>query len=927
MSDRIAIVGMAGRFPGAASVDALWTRIRRGDSCLTTFSLDELRAAGVGTALLASPKYVPRRGVLDDADGWDAEFFGVSPREAELTDPQQRAFLECAWTALEDAGFDPHRVRQPAGVFAAVGFGTYLHHLVRAGAANVFGHTPLLIRNDKDYAASAVAYKLGLQGPAIAVQTACSSSLVAVHAACQSLLEGECDVALAGGATVRVPPRSGYLYEEGGIDSPDGCCRPFDAAANGTIAGDGVAVVVLVRLEDALALGDHIWAVIAGSAVTNDGSAKAGFTAPGVRGQTLAVHNALAASGRSSEEIGYVEAHGTGTRLGDPIEVRALTRAFDTAKRQYCALGSIKAQVGHLDAAAGVTGLVKAVLTLTHGEIPPQVNFTQANPEINFTETPFYVPTQLAPWPADNGTRCAGVSSFGIGGTNAHVVVEEAPPPDAAPRAVLPVHLIPVSARSRAALDTLTARLADRLNQRASGDLPDVAFTLATGRTGFHHRRFVVARDRDEARGRLADEIYRPSRTDRAAGTPPRVAFMFPGQQRLEPGSARELYAHVPVFRDWIDRASQALANSPCDLRTLLLGEERAGVDRAGAEAQLARTECLQPAMFAFQFALAQTWREWGVEPVALIGHSLGEYVAACLAGVFTFDDAVRLVAERGRLMQLSTPGGMWAVIGPVDRVRERLDGRWDLAAVNSPGACVVAAPLDAERDVQAWATEHDFSLVRLPASHAFHSRAMDPVLPNFRGLVKGAIRTAPSVPVISNVTGTWMSAEEATDAEYWVRHARETVQFDNGIVEIARAADLLVEIGPGHVLTSLAKVHAAAVPALDDRAGSLAAAFEGLGSVWLHGAAVDWNRFYAGRGCKRVRLPTYPFERTRYWYTAPPEPVHADAKAVRRSEPHGAGSLETIIARQVKLLQEQLALLSEPPSTTGRRPKHSART
>lgn len=923
---------MAGRFPGAADVHELWTRVRTGESGLTTLSVDELRAAGVSEAALRSPNYVRRRGVLTDADKWDADFFGVAPKDAELTDPQHRLFLECAWTAIEDAGLDRRRLSQPVGVFAAAGQSAYLYHLLRLGAADTFGHTSVVIRNDKDYLAAWVAYKLGLHGPAMAIQTACSSSLVAVHVACQSLLAGDCDAALVGGVTVRVPPRSGYLYTEGSIDSPDGTCRPFDRNANGTIAGDGVGAVVLVRLEDALTNDDCVWALIASSAVSNDGANKVGFTAPGLRGQALAIHQALTASGRSSDEIGFVEAHGTGTPLGDPIEIRALTRAFATERREYCAIGSIKANVGHLDAAAGITGLIKAVLAVAHGEIPPHANFTEANPAIDFRDTPFYVPRQAAPWPASASPRCAGVSSFGIGGTNAHVILEQAPVRvrdrvDAAPSS-----LMLVSAKNPRSLDEVTGRLVAHLGEAADEDLSDVAFTLATGRTAFDYRRFAVAGTREEAVAQLGAAGEADRRASGAASAR-RVAFLFPGQQSLTPGCAEALYSHLPTFREWIDRASDTLMRDGRDDLRALLCRRPSDRDREWAHARLTQTEVVQPALFAIEFAMAQTWREYGVEPVALLGHSLGELVAAAVAGVFDFEQALEAVAIRGRLMQRLPDGSMWAVFGPVERVRAELDPAWDLAVINGPTAAVVSIPADARRDLEAWAGERGFPLVRLSTSHAFHSRMVEPVLADLERAFAGVGRREPAIPVISNVTGTWMTGSEALDSGYWARHARQPVRFDVGFDLIAQAADLLVEVGPGHTLTSLAaRMDTRAVAAFGNPERGLASALEGFGSAWGHGAAIDWHRFYAAQRRRRVRLPTYPFQRTRYWYSPVPDaraaaPVADGARPVwspvagERAEFHAdaefqgstdADGLSEIFVRQLAVMREQLDLVAE---------------
>jgi acyl transferase domain-containing protein len=645
---QVAIIGMAGRFPRCPSVDELWRQLCDGAECISRFSDAELRAAGIGAATLADPAYVKAGALLDDIDRFDAPFFRFSSREAEMTDPQHRVFLECAWEALENAGYDPDRYPGAIGVFAGSGMSRYLpllyadRELVRA-----VGTYRLHLGNDKDFLPTLASYKLNLRGPSLSVQTACSTSLVAVHLAVQSLLNGECDMALAGGVSITVLRKSGYFYREGGISSPDGHCRAFDAAARGTVGGNGAGVVVLKRLAEALADGDSIRAVVLGSAINNDGAQKVGFTAPGLDGQARVIREALAVAGVEPRTLGYVEAHGTGTSLGDPIEVAALTEAFDTDERGFCALGSLKTNLGHLDVAAGAAGLIKTVLALEHGLLPPSLHFERPNPEIDFAASPFYVNTTLAPWRRDGAPRRAGVSAFGIGGTNAHVVLEEAPsspPGDPAPE----WHLLPLSAETEPALDRAAAALAEHLARHPGLDLADVAFTLQVGRRHCRHRRALVCRDREEALALLAGASGSAARL---AGERRAVAFLFPGQGAQHPGMAAAIYRREPRFQAEVDRCCAFLApRLGVDLRGLLVPDS-AGSAREEAVAALRRTELAQPALFVTEYALARLWMAWGVHPGALLGHSLGEYVAACIAGVFSLEDALALVAVRGRLM------------------------------------------------------------------------------------------------------------------------------------------------------------------------------------------------------------------------------------------------------------------------------------
>ncbi|HEX6199631.1 MAG TPA: beta-ketoacyl synthase N-terminal-like domain-containing protein, partial [Thermoanaerobaculia bacterium] len=928
----VAVIGMAGRFPGARDVEELWRNLRAGVESIRFFSDEELAHAGFDPAELRDPSVVKARGALDDPDLFDAAFFGYSPRDAEVIDPQQRLFLESAWQALEDAGHapGPHGVdrgdaRPPrVGVFGGVSESAWLHRLRSdPELARTVGGQQIAISNHPDYLATRVSYKLHLTGPGVAVQTACSTSLVAVHMACRSLVEGECDLALAGGASVRVPEVSPYRYAEGGIVSPDGHVRAFDARARGVVSGSGVGVVVLKRLDDAVADGDAVRAVIRGSAINNDGGLKAGFTAPSAEGQAEVIREALAAAGVDPSTVGYVEAHGTATPMGDPIEVQGLTRAFGACRaggRKTCALGSVKTNLGHLDAAAGVAGLIKAVLALERREIPPSLHFEEPNPEIDFG--PFFVADRLLPWEPNGAPRRAGVSSFGIGGTNAHVVLEEAPPRgddedeeagEAAPGRG--AGLLVVSAKTEAALERATESLARHLRERPEVPLGDAAWTLQTGRRAFPWRRAVVAGTREGAPEALEDLDRRWSWSGLAPEESPRVAFLFPGQGAQFPGMGEALYREEPVFRDALDRAAEVLAPElGLDLRELLYGGTGGRLEEA--EERLAETALTQPVLFAVEHAMAELWMSWGVAPAALLGHSLGEYVAATRAGVFRQEDALRLVAARGRLMG-SRPGG--AMLG-VRLGEEALaaylgeGGPVELAAVNAPDACVVSGPGEAVAALRERLEAEGVGCRPLHTSHAFHSGVMEAVVGPFRELVARVELRAPEVPFVSNVTGDWITAAEATDPGYWARQLRSPVRFAAGLSAVAGGSEetaagwALLEVGPGRTLTTLARRHPTAVGARalvpstreprqagSDRERALSA----LGALWVAGVEVDWRACHAGAEGRvrrrRVSLPTYPFERRSFW--------------IGEGRPRRAGEAEEAAAPALPRQAEEAAL------------------
>jgi acyl transferase domain-containing protein/glutamate-1-semialdehyde aminotransferase len=872
--DGIAIIGLAGRFPGARDVDELWKNLVDGRETVSVFSDRELEPGNVEEmAARRQPDYVRARGIVSDAEMFDAGFFGITPNEAEVIDPQQRVFMETAWEALETAGHDPRTFAGPIGVFAGMSNNSYFiqNLLARQDVTDVVGWLATMMGNEKDYLATRLAYKLDLRGPALNVQTACSTSLVAVSAAVQSLLNYQCDMALAGGVSITLPQRRGYLYQEGGITSPDGHCRTFDERAAGTVFSNGVGIVTLRRLSDALENRDTIYAVIKGAGTNNDGASKVSFTAPSVDGHAGVIALAQALAGIDPQTISYVAAHGTATQRGDPIEIAGLTQAFRAGGASgsgYCAIGSVKSNIGHLDAAAGVCGLIKTALALHHKVIPASLHFTAPNPKLDLEGSPFRVVTSLQDWQPPEGTpRRAGVSSFGVGGTNAHVVLEEAPsapvpPPDDAEQ------LIVLSARSAAALDAATTRLRDHLVSHPAEPLADVAYTLQTGRRRFAHRRAIVARGTDEAITRLAE--LDPQNTVAGSSTldAASVAFLFPGQGAQSVGMGRGLYDRDPAFRADVDECSAVLRPQlGLDLRDVLYPQPG---DEAAAEQRLARTAITQPALFVIEYALAMAWRRLGILPDGMIGHSVGEYVAACVGGVFTRDDALSLVAERARLMQECPAGTMLAVRAGAGVVGELLADGLEIAAENAPGLTVVSGETVAIERLEARLGERELAARRLTTSHAFHSAMMEPMLDAFADAVASTPRSAPTLRWISGVTGDWIDHERAQESDYWLEQLRRPVLFGRGIARLLEdPARVTLEVGPGRQLTGLTRHavpdHPAGAVTLggDDDASLLLAA----GQLWVAGGSLDWTAFHSGEPARRrIPLPTYPFERVRYW-------------------------------------------------------------
>lgn len=889
----VAIVGIAGRFPGANNIEAFWNNLCGGIESVSMLSTIELMESGVAPEIFDRANYVPARAVLEGIDLFDAEFFNVTPKEAELMDPQQRLFLECAWEVLEHAGYNPEWYRGSIGVYGGSSTSGYLFNLfsdraLLQSAADMMA----LLGVEKDSLATRVSYKLNLEGPSLAVQTACSTSLVAVHLACQALLNGECDMALAGGVSVNVPQKVGYLYHEGGIASPDGHCRTFDADAKGTIGGSGVGIVLLKRLDEALNDGDHIWAVIKGSAVNNDGASKVGYTAPRIEGQAKVIRAAQLAAHVAADSITCVEAHGTGTPMGDPIEVAALTQAFraETARNGFCAIGSVKTNIGHLDAAAGIAGLIKTVLALHHKQIPPSLHFVKPNPHVDFSKTPFYVNSKLIGWEGGGAVRRAGVSSFGLGGTNAHVILEEAPALPGEPNPVIPgPQLLLISARSEAALEAATDRLADHLRRHPAENLAQTAYTLQLGRKSFPHRRWLVAdrvEEAERALARRADSVY--TRGPVSAERP--VVFLFSGQGAQYPNMGRGLYDDEPMFREHVDRCAELLAGHlDLDIRTLLFAETPA------EQARLGQTAMTQPALFVIEHALATLWMTRGIQPVGMMGHSIGEYVAACLAGVFSLEDALAVVAARGRLMQSMPAGAMTAASISEREAHTYLRESLALAAVNAPRQCVFSGSIHAITTLEEHLAKDGIQSQRLKTSHAFHSCMMEPILEPFSQYVAGVPRHAPKIPWVSNVTGQWVTPEQSVDPQYWAGHLRRTVRFSDGIHTLWREPErVLLEVGPGRTLSALAHSHAegreiVALASLGEARSSeheSASMLKTMGHLWGAGVRVDWESVHAREHRRRIPLPTYPFERQRHWVEPPQRvPAISHSIAVRKAD------------------------------------------
>ena len=928
--EAIAIVGMAGRFPMADNVARLWENIKDGRDCISRFTHEELEIKPDFSAVDEKAIFVAAKGVLDNVELFDSKFWGYTPKEASLMDPQQRIFLECAWEALEDAGYDAERYPGAIGVFGGCYIDTYLlnnlcsnpEFLKDLVASIQVGSLQTELGNDKDYIATRAAFKMNLKGPAINVQSACSTSLVAIGLACQNLLNYQSDMCLAGGVTLTLPQRKGYFYTEGGMLSRSGNCCAFDENAEGTVFSNAGAVVLLKRVSDAIADKDHIYAVIKGTALNNDGGDKQSYTAPSVQGQAEVIAMAQAMAGIEARTIGLIEAHGTATPLGDPIEVAALTQAFreTTDENNFCALGSLKTNIGHCDVASGVAGVIKTALALKHKIIPPIVHFNSPNTKIAFEETPFYVNTELKQWEENAWPRRAGVSSFGVGGTNAHVVMEE-PPEDIRPAENETDRLLLLSARSEKALEQYAADFTKLLHD-ADNRLDDVCFTSQVGRKEFDHRGILVGKNRDEIIEKLESFGCSGPRYKHNKNQEPAIVFMFPGQGAQHPGMARDLYRTHDVFRDSFDLCCQILNEKvDLDLKYHLFSCDDAEV--------LKQTTIAQPAIFSVEYALSQLLFSWGIEPAALVGHSVGEYCAACVSGILSLEDALFIVAKRGEFMQKMSSGLMLSVRGKPEDIAPLLSKNVDFAAVNAPALCVLSGPDEAIRDTMENLENSPYPCSLLHTSHAFHSAMMDAAIPPTVEVISGIQLNPMNIPIMSTVTGSWLQTADSTNPDFWAKNLRDTVKFADAIQSLINEGfDLFLEVGPGQTLGTLAGQTAQASTDRDitcfpsmshaqsDQSDTVALA-EAIGRLWLEGVSPDWQAFNDA-DVRRTSLPTYPFQRKRHWIESGFDSQSAvggervTSRQITGPDNSGSNNLEQLIEAQLAVVAEQLKVLGK---------------
>lgn len=878
IENSIAIVGMSGRFPGANNIDQFWENLKNGVDSISTFSDKELEDSGVPEELYKDVDYIRKGGAINDPESFDASFFNYSGREINSIDPQQRFFLECSWEALEHAGYNYEDYDGSIGVYGGCGAPYYLLKNLLSTSNQMESAFDLLtfIGNEKDFLTTRVSYKLNLKGPSVTVQTACSTSLVAVQLACQSLMSYQCDTALAGGVSMQYPRMRGYHYKKGHILSEDGFCRAFDKDATGTIFGEGVGIVVLKRLEDAISDGDTIHAVINGIAINNDGSDKVGYTAPSVTSQSSVISMAQALAEVHPEEIQYIEAHGTGTPLGDPIEIEALTQSFReyTDQKQYCAIGSVKTNIGHLDVAAGVVSLIKAALILKHKQVPPTLHFNTPNPELHIEKSPFYVANKLLKL-KDDKQIFIGVSSFGMGGTNAHAVLSnwnDDPTEDSA----IPWQLFLLSAKTDSALLKMSENLLDYFRKNQEINIADVAYTLQTGRKYFKFRKIIVAENMNAAIDNLSSSNIKRIHSGVCEKSNHQIVFMFTGQGAQYIDMAKELYESIDTIRNTINICAKILHPIiNLDIRTLIYPTDE---NRNESSNLIKETSMTQPALFTIEYALAKYWMSIGIEPSALIGHSIGEYVAACIAGVFSLEEALKLVSLRGQLMQAQKTGSMCAISLSEEELLPCLDEELSLAVINAPTQCVVSGETSAiDSFINTIKKQNEtVTCQKLKTSHAFHSSMMEPASKPLLEYLNSITLNQPQIPFISNVTGTWISQEEATAPEYWAKHLRQTVRFSQGVKTLLSEPNkIYLEVGPGVVLSSLVSQHLvtnnqsktfSSIRHPKQNDSDCAYLYKTVGQLWLEGLNINWNELHNNEKRKRVPLPTYAFERKRHW-------------------------------------------------------------
>ena len=867
-SSEIAIIGMAGRFPGADNINEFWENLKNAKENIMFFSKKELIEAGIDQDLIEDPCYVRAQGVVKNIKGFDAKFFAYTPREAENMDPQHRMFLECAWEVLENAGYGSKISPKNIGIYAGTGENNYLfkHIIPSLEGYDAINNYQLMINNSKDFLCTRVAYKLNLTGPALTIQTACSTSLVAIHQACIALQAEECEMALAGGVSLGVLEKSGYLYQPGMILSPDGKCRAFDVKAEGTVVGQGAGIVALKLLEKAIEDGDNIYAVIKGSAINNDGNEKIGFTAPSVGQQAEVIRLAHKKAGITADTVTYVEAHGTGTVLGDPIEIAGLTEAFNTKKQHFCAIGSVKTNIGHLDAAAGVAGLIKVVLSLYHKTLVPTLHYKQANPNINFAKSPFFVNTELKHWESGSFPRRAGVTSLGVGGTNAHILLEEAPIFNSIPK-TRNYQLLCLSANTKFSLNKTTENFISYLHKNIKNNLEDIAYTLHIGREKFKYSKFITCRNNQEALSKLEQDGLREfeQSLDRT------IIFAFPGQGSQYINMGQNLYKTEPIFKLYIDKCLSIVK----EILPYPITEQ----DILGLTEKINQTSVTQPALFIIEYSLAQYLIELGVKPDAMIGHSIGEYVAACIGGVFSLESALRLVITRGQLLQSLPNGKMLAVSLAQNQIKEYIETyKIDIAAINSHDSCIISGSDEVINTLSDIFSAKKIAHKYLHTSHAFHSQMLDPILDSYRLEVSKVKLKPNNIPFISNLTGDWVEDKQVVNPDYWVKHLRSTVLFAKGLNCIFENNDLynslILEIGPSQVLTSIIKQcqskqeKTIILPLMgrhsetqDDDLYLLNV----IGRLWSEGVTINWQKFYQNKR-QRLPLPNYPFERQNYW-------------------------------------------------------------
>jgi len=882
--DSIAIIGMAVRMPGAMNTEQFWENLKTGTESISEFSKEEMLEAGLSPETVNHSNFVAAKGIMDEVDLFDANFFGISPREAELMDPQHRVLMECAWAAMEDAAYVPENYPGNIAVFTSAGMNTYLPFNLMSNPhlLEQVGGFELSIYNDKDFVPTRIAYSMNIKGPAIDIGTACSSSLVSTHLACQHLITYQSDMTIVGGVTIHLPQKMGHTHEPGAAYSPDSHCRPFDATPSGLIDGNGAAVIILKRLEDALRDGDKIHAIIKGSAINNDGSDKVGYSAPSVNGQAEVILEAQAAAGIDSSSIQYIEAHGTSTPLGDPIEMAGLTQAFRVSTNQigFCGIGSVKSNIGHVDKAAGLAGLIKTTLALENELLPPSLHWKKPNPALHIEKTPFYVVDKPTSWKRSHTPRRAGISSFGVGGTNAHAILEEAPILKSAPSSRAD-QIITLSAKTKPVLEAYAKNLAKHLSSHPSISLADVASTLARGRKVFPYKLAVTCSSIDTAITGLENYQFVEQKNI------PNPIFMFTGQGSQYAGMAKELYKEETIFKNALDECAVFLKKEfGHDIRTILFP---APEDVEKSNQLLQETSITQPCLFSVEYALARLLMYWGVKPKAMIGHSLGEYVAATIAGVFSLQDALQLVVKRSQLMQAMDSGNMLSVPMAASAIIEELKALnipLDIAAENAPELSVVSGSKSDISQYQSVLESRGTSSSLLKTSHAFHSKMMEPMLSAFESFLNTISLHSPAIPLISNLTGAWLSDQECKNPSYWSDHLRKTVLFSQGIKRLNAEIQnpLFIEIGPGRTLAQLAQfnlnIHSgtspiiASLPQAAEKKSASTFLLENLARIWLKNQAIDWDAFYSNENRLKLSLPTYPFERTQYWIE-PGKPQH----------------------------------------------------